>query len=302
MEQKLIKLAESRFGGKVKALRPMGGGFYGRVFLAELEEPAFSVILKAYLFPDIAKQEAVQLKTLAAYATVKMPEVYWTSDLPGHHEVLAMEYLQGINLGKLEQIPSAAKQQLAEETVENLLAYHNAVNPKGFGALESKSFLPDWRDYYHPIAGAILEKAEKLCRAEKLAPAVTGIMEQAFAAFDDVFYLPITKAHLIHGDYNTWNVMVRGDLQHVSAVIDPFGCCWADSEFDLYQLDNANGKQLGLLETYRAKQSLSPNFQIKRAFYELFTELNHFYDANVPLVHSNIPEQAKILEKSLLAL
>lgn len=65
------------------------------------------------------------------------------------------------------------------------------------------------------------------------------------------------------------------------AVIDPFHCCWADSEFDLYQLDNANGKEYGLLKRYSGKMPLSENFEAKRRFYELYTEVNHYYDSRV---------------------
>lgn len=65
------------------------------------------------------------------------------------------------------------------------------------------------------------------------------------------------------------------------AAIDPFGCCWADSEYDLYQLDNANGKGYGLLQRYAGKMPLSGNFEEKRCFYELYTEVSRYHDACV---------------------
>ena len=42
---------------------------------------------------------------------------------------------------------------------------------------------------------------------------------------------------------------------------------------DLYQLNNANGRQFRLLEIYAKKKPLTANFAQKNAFYELFTEL-----------------------------
>lgn len=100
---------------------------------------------------------------------------------------------------------------------------------------------------------------------------------------------------MIQGDYNMWNVMLDKDQSAAAAVIDPFNFCWADSELDLYQLNNANGKYFGLLENYRSKIPLSKNFEVKNSFYELFTEIMHFYDANVDVSHSNIKDEANQL-------
>jgi len=210
-----------------------------------------------------------------------------------------MDFIKGVNAGNVKNIPQATVKQIGNEIVDNLIAYHNAVNAAGFGQLDSKSFSHDWREYYKPIAINILQKSEKLLNDNKLNSQTFEIMKKAVNLFDGIFYLPITQARLIHGDYNTWNIMLTEDLQHVKAVIDPFNCCWADSEFDLYQLDNANGKSFNLLTIYSAKIKLSENFKIKREFYELFTELNHFYDAGIEIKKSNIPLQAAILSNSL---
>jgi len=104
---------------------------------------------------------------------------------------------------------------------------------------------------------------------------------------------------LIHGDYNTWNVILDDDLTCVKAVIDPFNCCWADSELDLYQLNNANGKYYGLLDIYSAKFPLSENFPLKTSFYEFVSEINHYYDAKVDVRRSQVPEEAIELEKQM---
>lgn len=37
---------------------------------------------------------------------------------------------------------------------------------------------------------------------------------------------------------------------------------------------------------------LSENFDWKRIFYELFTEVNHYYDAEQDISHSNIADTA----------
>jgi hypothetical protein len=185
-----------------------------------------------------------------------MPDIYFV-DISGEgkYDAVAMDFINGENAGKLKKISQATVNQLSNEMIDNLIAYHKVANSAGFGQLDSKFFLPDWREYYKPIAISILQKAENLLNENKLNINTLEIMKKAVSKFDKVFYLPITQARLIHGDYNTWNIMLTEDLQHVKAVIDPFNCCWADSELDLYQLDNANGKEFNLLTTYSAKVS-----------------------------------------------
>ena len=100
--------------------------------------------------------------------------------------------------------------------------------------------------------------------------------------------MPVESACLIHGDYTTWNIMLNEELTEATALIDPFGCMWADRELELYQLENVNGKDYRLLERYRAAVPLSPNFEVKNCFYRLFTEIMHYHDASVPVKESHI--------------
>lgn len=303
MEARIAQLIDKYYNTPVIKTTPLGGGFYGHVFLAEIGVFPYKVVVKLYLFPGIALKEALQIKTLSGYALVKMPDIYYTdTEAADGNDAVIMEYINGINAGNVRSFPTDSIKQISDEIISNLLSYHSAVNPEGFGQLNSDKHFSDWRDYYYPISENILSKAELLSRSGKLSPQVTEIMAKAVKMFDRVFYLPITAARLIHGDYNTWNIMLTEDLSHVKAVIDPFNCCWADSEFDLYQLDNANGKSLDLLTLYTQKHGLSENFLIKRKFYELFTELNHYYDANVAIGRSDISKQARALDQSLNAL
>lgn len=280
----------------------LGGGFYGRVFLAELEKEPYSIIIKIHLYPNLAYKEALQLTTLAAHATVKMPEVYFVhnSDDDTPYDALAMEYITGINAGSRELIINDKdKTNIATGIVDNLISYHQTINPNGFGEIDASCFELDWRDYYKPKAEKILHKAQQTYESGSITAEVFSVMYKAFINYDRIFYLPITCPRLIHGDYNTWNVLIDEDLRNVKAVIDPFNCCWGDSEMDLYQLNNANGKYYGLFDIYRSKFPLSENYEIKKCFYEVFTELMHFYDANIDIGKSNIPAQAKKLETQM---
>ena len=137
--------------------------------------------------------------------------------------------------------------------------------------------------------------ATQLHEANQLNDYVYDIIKCAADNFDKIFYLPITQSSLVHGDYNTWNILADKKSCSVTAIIDPCGCMWADREYDLYQLNNANGKHLKLLEVYANKIPLSENCYEKIAFYELFTEIEHYYKSGYPVVQRRVKKQAEKL-------
>jgi fructosamine-3-kinase len=262
----------------------LGGGFYSRVFRITIRKEPFELIIKIYLYSGIAEKEASQLKILSIHSLVKMPNIYFVHEADAiiHKDILIMEYIPGINAGKSDiKITEKNRRKIAEVIVDNLISYHNIINPRGFGEINSGQFTSDWRDFYKEKVKIILNGANKMVHDTKIDKNIFQTMEKAYNNFDKIFYLPITTARLIHGDYNTWNILLDEDLKCVKAVIDPYNCCWGDSEMDLYQLNNANGKYYGLFDLYISKFSSSENMKIKICFYELFTEIMHCYNANV---------------------
>ncbi len=302
MQNTINNAVRAFYNTSPKEVRALGGGFYGRAFLISLDREPFSVVLKLYLFPGFAAGEAEQLETLAKYALLKMPKVYKVIEKEQAEldfDVLFMEYIEGINAGceDISQMTEDVRDGICESIVDNLLAYHGVVNPKGFGPLSGKEYFSTWQEYYRPIAEAVVDKAKLLKAAGQITDYTLDVFEKSIDKFDSVFYLPITEARLIHGDYNTWNIMLDRDKKRAVAAIDPFNCCFADSEFDLYQLDNANGKGYGLLERYAEKALLSENFEAKRRFYELYTEVNHYYDSKVTVNTEAVEKLARKLEE-----
>lgn len=294
LEKYAAQTAENYFHTPALRIRSLGGGFYGRVFLVESDTQPRFFVLKLYLFPGLASGEALQLTTLAAHGTLRMPQVYFVqeAETPEGFDVLCMEYLPGINAGNLSGIENEAADRIGEAIISNLLSYHSTLHEPGFGLLNAEHFARDFREYYRPIAEEICKKAEILHNQSELDLETVRIMNLAMEHFDRIFYLPITEARLIHGDYNTWNILLHEDLSGVSAVIDPFNCCYADSEYDLYQLDNANGTLFHLLTIYKKHQALTENFQWKRSFYELFTEISHYSDARITPYPDLVARQA----------
>lgn len=282
-------------------IHPLGGGFYGKVFLATLDKAPFKVVVKIYLKLGLAQNEGLQIVTLNKYGHIPMPKVYQVhqADQALGYDVLMMEYLEGVNAGIQPSVNEEALDYIAEKIIDNLIAYHSVSNTQGFGELSATEFVKDWRQYYKPIVDRIFSAAQSFYSKKILSKENFQIIEQAYNNFEHIFYLPVTTSSLIHGDYNTWNIMLNEELTDVRAVIDPFGCCWGDAEYDLYQLNNANGRYFSLLERYKKKCSVSENFEIKLCFYELFTELMHYHDAGVKLRDADIAVTALKLKEQM---
>ena len=302
MEAYVNAVIEEHYHTLPLSVKALGGGFYGRVFLAVLPEAPFRVVIKLYLYPGLALQEETQLNLLHRTALLPMPKVYFVrvNDSLIPYDALAMEFLEGINAGGEIRLSREYMKKLGAVMIDNLIAWHNTCNPGGFGKINAPSPEKDWLSCYRRKAGEDLKKAEILYRSGKLEKDVFSLMDRAYERIDDIFYLPVTKASLIHGDYNTWNLLLSEDLSRVSGVIDPFNCCFADAEMDLYQLDNANGRDYGLLEQYSQRVQLSENFALKNCFYELFTELMHYHDAHVDPIVPRVAEEAEALRIQLV--
>jgi len=298
LAEKVIKML---YNEKAIEMKDCGGGFYGKVFLAYISKEPYRVIIKFHLRPGLCQKEKQQLEELSKYALLKVPTVYfmYQADEEVPFDALVMEYIEGQNAGDFKEIPEGTRDHIAERIVDNLIALHHTIHKEGFGELNARDFLPDGRSHYKPKADQILRKAEVLYEKGRISKLCIKIAEEAFHKFDNVFYLPITTASLIHGDYNPWNIILNQEGTDAIALIDPYNCGYADSEYDLYQLNNANGKAFGLLEKYKQKQPVSENFELKMAFYELFTELMHYYDSDVIPDKNLVDTQAMRLKMEL---
>lgn len=302
MTNQVEAIVQDYMGVSPSKITSLGGGFYGRVFLAEIPTEPQKIVVKLYLFHDLAPQEAKQLEVLSKYAIVPMPKVLYIhyANENTSNDAIVMSYIQGHNVGNSgSKIREKHRLTIANQIIDNLIAYHSAVNPNGFGHIGASSFFPEWKDFYRIKADSGAEKAKAMYKENKIDRYIFETIQKSHALFDKIFYLPIAKACLIHGDYNTWNILMDSNFENLSGAIDPFGCCWADSELDLYQLNNANGKQLGLLDLYKSKIPLSENFELKMSFYELYSEITHFHDAGVNINHSQMTATARQLRQQI---
>lgn len=305
MIESVIEVIKNKYKVEPTDVKQLGGGFYGRAFQVCLDVSPYILVAKLYLFTGLAIEEAKQINLLSQNALLKMPKIFevgLSKDEKCSYDYILMEYLSGTNLGFTDilTLSEATQQRIANQVVDNLIAYHNTSNPKGFGQISSVNLCSTWQEYYYPIACSIVDKAHELYKMGQINDYILSVVDRSILQFDKIFHQEINKSSLVHGDYNTWNIFLSEDKRNAYAVIDPFNCCWADNEYDLYQLDNANGKQLGLLKLYQQKKKISSNFDEKKRFYELYTELNHYYDAHVTINLEASIEHAKHLSEILL--
>ena len=300
MEDYVKLLISSKYGNQDMVIRDFGGGFYGRVFLAEWDQFPYQVIVKFFLKDGLCTREKLQLEELRKHALLKVPGIYdmHQSNEQIPYDALLMEFVEGKNAGAIE-CDQANKEVIANQIVDNLIAIHSYVHEEGFGELNDTIFHRDWQSYYKPIVKNIVEDAEVLYEKKSISKKCIETVRIAYQNFDEIFSLPIIEASLIHGDYNNWNIMLDTEEKNAIAVIDPYNCSFADPEYDLYQLNNANGKEYGLLDLYESKCTLSPNWRVKIAFYELFSELMHYSNSGVMPNMEALDQEAEQLRKQM---
>ena len=283
-----------------KSFRRIGGGYYADVYKVKYRDGETAVV-KVYKTDGVMQSERLQLDVLAGYSLAEMPKVRWVHNADGDfdRDVLCMNHLEGTVGGAVWYFSAAKRKKLADSVADCLIAFHNVRSPDGFGELGSAVRYETFNEYYKIRAAEILKMAERLEEKGQLTADAADTLRRGYAQFERIFYLPITEAVLIHGDYNMWNILVDKGKCSVSAVIDPYGCIWADSESDLYQLDSVNGRHLGLLEAYASKRGLSENCMQKMAFYELFNSVEHYYTSGHPVRKRKMKKRVAALKKYL---
>jgi predicted Ser/Thr protein kinase len=96
-------LTEAYFQCGVRTFRKIGEGFYGAVYLVEMDKDPICFVVKWYKIKGHYLKEAQQLKLLREHAWLPIPEVYHvhssTDGIP--FEALLMEYIEGKNAAGL---------------------------------------------------------------------------------------------------------------------------------------------------------------------------------------------------------
>lgn len=254
------------------SVRQINRGFYGYICL--VEHAGTPLIAKIYKQEGCMAREARQFEMLRKYALTRVPEII--AELPqrsnGRFDVLLMERLPGVNAGSIKIKDEARKKQFADDVIDNLLAIHGASNPDGFGDYFTGSFQSSWEKYYH----AVITPMHQALHQSKINRRIAALADELYERFPQFFSSPVRESHLIHGDYNLWNLMVDPQTERLTGMIDPFGSCFADRELELFQLENSYGDFYHLLENYAHKVPLSDSFDAKKHYYRFWDDVKHY--------------------------
>lgn len=272
--KQLTKIAQPIFGNIISVKR-INGGFYGLVFLLKTSKAPETIIAKVYYKTGFMALECTQLNLLRKFALTKVPEIYKMSEKAenGYFDVMFMEYLDGVNGSQIKNATESEKERLRNQITDNLLAIHSVKNPEGFGELTAKDFASSWETYYKRI---VEERINFLHSKKRIPKKITETANFLYDNFDKVFSQTVGEASLIHGDYNMWNLMVDPDTKQLIGMIDPMGCSYSDSVLDLFQLENANGNDFGLIDCYMKKTGLGEEIYVKNGFYGFFDDVKHY--------------------------
>ena len=283
-EQLMIEgsgLLQSFYQTKVRFIRYLGGGSYGRVFLFNIEKPPYQVVLKACLLKDMADKEVQAIETLRSQSLIPMVDIYHvfhqTEDVSCDY--ILMAFIDGKNALfslRLLLAHSKKKRAFAKKVIDNLAAYHQKKHAT-FGPIEQPNY-KQWLDYYFPFVDNVLTQAKDAYSMGKLEKNILDLILEANTFRDIIFEEPILQASLIHGDYNVANIMVD-QLGVPTTIIDPLHTMWADKEYDLFQLRNLTGECFHLYDTYKQNYPTSKRVDIKCAFYALYHELYVIFES-----------------------
>ncbi len=266
---KLKEIVKIQAGREIERLKFIGGGSYGKVFRAETD--GVSIALKVYRVKGSQDAEAEQLRKLRVNTSVLMPEVIFTFE-DNDVSMLAMSFIGGKNVLNPSFLlkSKALKSAFAKQVIEGMSEWHSVTNDK-FGSL-SNPIYNTWFEYYtETMRNPWLRGLSDLSDRGKFSKKSIEILLKATYLFDSVYTEP-ERAVLIHGDLNIMNIMADPKSFDLTGFIDPCGACFADREYDLFQLRNMWGDAFGLYEAYKAKHKLSEYADFKVAYYAAMNE------------------------------
>ncbi len=274
LKKALPVVAEREMNIKIRTMKFIGGGSYGKVFKTETEDGKIFA-LKAYRRKGLNEREAFQLKVLSENTDVPMPQVL-SSYSDDNISFLAMSFIEGQNvLSPVYMLFGKKKKQaFAENVVKGMLQWHSVKGEK-FGDLENPSY-DSWYDFYRTeIVEGVLQFTRDMAARGKLPESEYALLKKATEVYDrlgDEAEYPV----LIHGDLNIMNIMADSKTFRLTGFIDPCDSMWANPEYDLYQLRNMWGDMYGLYDTYKKYAVLSDNCDFKIAYYGFVNEIKCF--------------------------
>lgn len=273
VSSEIVRIVKKILNRPVRSVRLLGSGFYAAVFEAVLPDPPERVAVKLYRAGALAQSEADTLQIMRA-AGLPVPRVYGVVETSRVH-ALCLQSLGGVNAAEIKRMNAADRDRLGDAIVDALIAQH-ALTHDGYGDVGGDAYYARWHDFYYRKCLDQLQNIDAAHTLQLLDHDFYRVIVTALARFDEIFDLEPERPALIHGDFNTANLLVDRKSASLVGVIDPMGAMWGDPDYELFQLKEGNGDLFGLFDKYARRRPLGEKFAIKDAFYKTFAETNHY--------------------------
>ncbi len=279
----------------------IGSGYYGKVYSIKLSKPPYTAAIKIYNKSGDNEREALWYLALKR-SGIPLPEIYGTYD-DGENCALLMSLINASSATDTAGLSERERDRLGYEIAEIAARLHS-LKGSGYGAIDDASRInggrySGWKDYYIAKAKDSARNISRGAEAGLLGKKHETVYFRALEVIDKALDNPPYPS-LIHGDLNTDNILIDKENLCVAAVIDPIASMWGDSEYELFQLDCASGKEYGLLNKYARLRPLSENYSLKSAIYAALAEGNHYCnigkacDDNLRLFIDNLEHELDI--------
>ncbi|ADU68658.1 YcbJ family phosphotransferase [Pantoea sp. At-9b] len=226
------------------------------------------VVAKYFRHQGRAALEAKKLAMLGRDGLIAVPAVFGLvlSQQKPVHEMLLMARLNGVS-AEAPARTAARWEQLCEQVVEGLLAWHRIDSHGLVGSIDSiqENHWPAWYQQrvevlwstlgYLSPPNFTLDDRQILFRSRQQ-------LAHLFAGFDD-------PCVLIHGNLRLASIMKDVRSDQLVAMTQPGNVLWAPREFELMRLGD-NGAEASLLQHYLQRAPVAEGFVWRRWLYQLW--------------------------------
>ncbi len=252
-------------------------GAYSQIYKSKYQN-GMDIVIKVFLKTGVMRAEVRQLDELRKFSIVPIPKIYgcFFGDGDLTTDICFMEFMPGVPVRFVAFDNEADREKIADAVVDAHLAFHNVVNPRGFGELDCATYSQNWESIYHNRIDGYFQYLNTI-KDSPISEKNRTLIDEAYYSFDNVFTLPVKEACLIHGDYKMKNVLINPETLKLTAILDPLDCCYGDRESDLFTYLNPHkDARFGFYENYTSKIRLSDKFLLKNQYYFLWNELKLF--------------------------
>ena len=307
MKKTMLQIAsavEARMNCIVTGCRQLRGGGDGQAFYVTMNVPPFAVVVKAYSNRAVREREAINLGLLGGLSPIRLPKVLFTHDATEDvpFDFLCMEHIIGRNASSLRRRilkDRVRRARFAEAVADALVSIHENTCDR-FGSASEPVF-ESWLAFYKPTAEVILRRAREKAKNGRFDKKAVSVMESMSARLDKILSENVTSAALIHGNLSAGNILADPTTLLPVAFTGTANAMYADRDYELFRLKDADGERLGLYDAYRSKAKVSHNCDLKCAVYRLWDEAGACIKSGrrtTPALRAAAKEAKRLLEEN----